>query len=83
MPTTLSAMFNNALEVESNRKACGKIKMRAEVDRRKAREETQPTTSSSSSSDVKFEMMLKTMENLIYWLTLEAKPTTESRMNLR
>ena len=62
---TLPAMFTNALEVEANMMACGKIKLRVEVDRRKCREEIHPTSSTSSSSDVKFEMMLKTMEKLM------------------
>ena len=52
--------------------ACGKIKPRAEVDKRKGREEAHPTTSASSSSDIKFELMLKTMENLMDRLTVEA-----------
>ena len=67
-------MFTDALEVEANMMACGKIKPRAEVDRRKGREETHPIASTSSSSDVKFEMMLKTMEKLMDRLTVEAKP---------
>ena len=53
-------MFTDALEVEANMMACGKIKPRVEVDRRKAREEIIPSTSSASSSnDIKFEMQLK------------------------
>ena len=72
---TLPAMFTDALEVEANMMACGKIKPRVEVDRRKGREETHPTASTSSSSDIKFEMMLKTMEKLIDGLMVEAKPT--------
>ena len=35
---TLPTMFTDALEVEANMMACGKIKSRAEVDRRKGRE---------------------------------------------
>ena len=72
---TLPTMFTNALEVEANMMACGKIKPRAEVDRRKGREEAHPSTSTSLSSDIKFEMMLKTMEKLMDILTVEAKPT--------
>ena len=75
MPTTLSAMFTDALEVEANMMACGKIKPRAEVDRRKGREEAHPTTSTSSSSDIKFEMMLKTMEKLMDRRMVEDKLT--------
>ena len=69
---TLSAMFTYTLEVEANMMAYGKIKPRAEVDTRKGREEAHPTTSASSSNDIKFEMMLKTMEKLMDRLIVEA-----------
>ena len=72
-------MFIDALEVEANMMACGKIKPRAEVDRRKGREEAHPTTSASSSNDIKFEMMLKTMEKLMDRLMVEAKPTNQEQ----
>ena len=72
--TTIPAMFIDTLEVDANMMACGKIKPKAKVDKRKGREETYPIASTSSSSDVKFEMMLKTMENLRDQLTVEAKP---------
>ena len=74
---TLPAMFTNALEVEANMMAGGKIKPRAEVDRRKGREEAHHTTSASSSNDIQFEMMLKTMEKLMDRLTVEAKLTNQ------
>ena len=66
-------MFSDALKVEANMMACGKIKLRAKIDRRKGREEAHPTTSASSSSDMKFEMMLKNMEKLMDKLTVETK----------
>ena len=72
-------MFTDAIEVEANMMACGKIKPRAEVDRSKGREEAHPTTSTSSSSDIKFEMMLKTMEKLMDRLTVEAKPANQEQ----
>ena len=78
-PNTLLSMFTDALEVEANMMACGKIKPRAEIDRRKGREETHPTTSPFSLSDIKFEMMLKTMEKLMDRLTVEAKPTNREQ----
>ena len=59
---TLAAMFIDALEVEANMMASGKMKHR-DLDRRR-KEENLPSTS-SSSADVKLEMMLKTMENLM------------------
>ena len=74
---TLPTMFTEALEVEANMIACGKIKPRVEVDRRKGREETHPAASTSSSNDVKFEMMLKTMEKLMDKLTVEANPRNQ------
>ena len=71
---TLPAMFIDALEVEANMMACGKIKPREDIDRRKGREEAHPSTSASSSSDIKFKLMLKTMENLMDRLKVEARP---------
>ena len=50
---SLVAMFTDALEVEANMMASGKIKQRVDVDRRKVREENMPSTS-SSANDIKF-----------------------------
>ena len=49
----------------------GKMKHR-DLDRRR-KEENLPSTS-SSSTDVKFEMMLKTMEKLMDRLTMDTRP---------
>ena len=65
---TLAAMFTDALEVEANMMASGKMKHR-DIDRRK-KEENLPSAS-SSTNDVKFEMMLKTMEKLMDRLTMD------------
>ena len=65
-------MFKYALEVEANLFASGKMKQRVEVDKRKTREENQPST--SSSSDAKFDIMMKTMERLMDRLALYNKP---------
>ena len=54
--------------------ACGKIKKRVDVDRKKGREEMPSTSIASSSSDIKFEMMLKTMKTLMDRLTMDARP---------
>ena len=62
-------MFIDALEVEANMMVSGKMKQR-DIDRRKIREENMPSTS-SSSNDIKFEMMLKIMEKLMDRLTME------------
>ena len=70
----LPDMFKYALEVESNSMESGKMKKRVEVDRRKMREENQPSTSDSYSNDAKFEMMMKTMEILMDMLDLDNIP---------
>ena len=70
---SLPVMFTDALEVEANMMACGKIKQRVDVDRRKGREEIPSTSYVSSSNDINFEMMLKTMEKLMDRLTVEAR----------
>ena len=45
--------------------ACGKMKHKIENDKRKIREEIVPFTSIySSSSDIKFEMILKEMDKM-------------------
>ena len=67
-------MITDALEVEANMMACGKIKQREDVDSKKGREELPSTSVVSSPNEVKFEMMLKAMENLMDMLTLEASP---------
>ena len=64
-------MFTDALEVEANMMASGKIKHR-DLDRRR-KEQNLPSTS-SSSTDAKFDMMLKTMEKLMDKLTLDTRP---------
>ena len=57
-------MFQYALEVEANMMASGKIKQKVET--RKAREENGPSDSATFSfNDVKFELMMKTMEKLM------------------
>ena len=68
---TLAAMFTDSLEVEANMMASGKMKHR-DVDRRR-KEENVPSPS-SSASDVKFDIMLKTMEKLMDKLTMDARP---------
>ena len=71
---SLRVMFIDSLEVESNMMACGKIKQRVDVDRRKCREEIIPSTSSASSSNgIKFEMMLKTLEKLMDKMAMDTR----------
>ena len=64
--SSLLVMIQDALEVEANMMASGKIKQKVETYKRKAREENVPSASvAASSNDLKFEMMLKTMEKLM------------------
>ena len=68
-------MFQDSLEVEANMMASGKIKQKVETYKRKAREEIVPFASAgASSNDVKFEMMLKTMEKLMDRMTVDNRP---------
>ena len=68
---SLPAMFQDALEVEANMIASGKIKQKVET--RKAREENVRSTA-TSSNDVKFEMMLKTMEKMMDRMIVHNRP---------
>ena len=67
-------MFQDALEVEKNMMASGKIMQKVET--RKAREENVlfASTAASSSNAIKFEMMLKTMEKLMDRMTIYNRP---------
>ena len=66
--TSLTDMMNDAIEVEVNMMASGKMK-NTDVDKRKNKEET----SSPSSSDSEFDNIMRTMEKLVDRLSLENK----------
>ena len=73
--TSIPVMFQNALEVEANMMASGKIKQKVETDKRKSREENVPSASALvSSNDVKFEMILEMMENMIDRISADNRP---------
>ena len=73
-------MFQEALKVEANMMASGKIKQKLETDKRKAREENVPSTYALvSCNDVKFEMMLKTMEKLMDRVTIDNRPLNKEQ----
>ena len=59
---SLYDMMNSAIEVEVNIMASVKFKQKTEL--RRVKEEPQASTS-QSTSDVKFDMMMKLMENLM------------------
>ena len=68
-------MFQGALELEANLMASRKVKQKVETDKKKAREENVPSASVvASSNDVKFAMMLKTMEKMMDRLTVDNRP---------
>ena len=72
--TSIPDMFKYALEVEANMMACGRMKHKIEADKRKISEEIVPSTSAAaSSSDIKFEMILKEMEKMLDKLTIDNK----------
>ena len=57
-------MFKDALEIEENLMAWGKLKNRVEANRR--RQENQPSTSAPSSTNyAKFDIIMKTMGRLM------------------
>ena len=66
--TNLPTMLKYALDVESNLMAFGKIRQKAETNRRTIREENQDSTSSSTYA--KFYVMMRTMERM----AIEIKP---------
>jgi hypothetical protein len=70
--TTLTDMMNDAIEVEVNLAASGKIKFQVEDEKKKIKDEAQPST--SQSSDAKLDLMVKTMEKLVEKLSLDNKP---------
>ena len=61
-------MFQDSLEVEVNMMGSGKIKQKVET--RKIREDW-PSTSVASSNDLKFEMMMKTIEKMTDRMTVD------------
>ena len=64
-------MFKYSLEVESNMMEHGKIKNKIETDKSKIKQEIEPSTFVASSSDIKFEIILKAMEKMMDKLTVD------------
>ena len=79
---SMPAMFKDVLEAEANLMAYGKMENRVVEDRRKQKK--QPYTSGpSSASDLKFEMMMKTMEILMDKLALDNNHLIESNLKIK
>lgn len=73
---SLVGMMNDAIEVEVNMMTSGKIKQKAET--KKIKEEPQASTS-QSSSDAKFDMMMRTMEKLMERLYVDERPPVREK----
>jgi hypothetical protein len=70
----LDPMMSDAIEVEVNMMASGKIKQIFNRGDKKPQGDAQPST--SRSSDDKFDLMMKTMEKLVEIMSMGNKPTT-------
>jgi len=70
-------MMSDAIEVEVNLMALGKIKYNYDRDINKVQDEAQPSTSQSSKD--RFELMIKTMEKLMERMSLDNKPNTREQ----
>ena len=64
--------MDDAIEIEVYLTASVKVKQRPVTEKRKIKDESQPST--SQSIDAKFDMILKTMERLVEKLSLDDKP---------
>jgi hypothetical protein len=74
---TLDDMMCDAIEVEVNLMASGKIKHNLDRGGKKVQWKAHPST--SQSSDEKFDLMLKTMERLMERIFMENKPATREK----
>lgn len=72
--TSLADMMNDAIEVEVNLMALGKMKQKIDSKRKKIKDEAQ--ASSSHSSDIRFDSMMKTMDKIMERLVLGGRPAT-------
>jgi hypothetical protein len=78
--TSLDDMMSDAIEVEVNLMASGKIKYNSDRDMNKVQDKAQPST--SQSSEERFEMMMKTMEKLMERMSLDNKPNTREQADV-
>jgi hypothetical protein len=78
--TSLDDMMSDAIEVEVNLMASGKIKYNSDRDMNKVQDKAQPST--SQSSEERFELMMKTMEKLMERMSLDNKPNTREQVDV-
>jgi hypothetical protein len=74
-------MMSDAIEVEVNLMASGKIKHNPDRDMKKVQGEAQPST--SQSSDENFDLMMKTMERFMERMSLDNKPATRDQTDFQ
>jgi hypothetical protein len=77
---SLDDMMNDAIEVEVNLIASGKIKSNSDRDMNKVQDKAQPST--SQTSEERFEMVMKTMDKMMARMSLDNKPNTREQANL-
>ena len=71
---SLADMMNEEIEVEINLMDSGKIKQKTNSERKKIKDEAQ--SSSSHSSDIRFDSMMKTMDKIMERLVVGDRPAT-------
>ena len=78
--TSLDDMMSDAIEVEVNLMASGKIKYNSNRDMKKVQDKAQPSTSKSSKE--RFKMMMNTMEKLMEMMSLDNRPNTREQTDV-
>ena len=76
--TSLVDMMNDAIEVEVNLMASGKMKQKTDSKRKKVKDEAQ--SSSSHSLDINFDSMMKTMEKIMERLVVGDRFATTQQL---
>jgi hypothetical protein len=78
---TLDDMMNDAIEVEVNLMASGKIKHNTDTNMKIFQGETQPST--FQTLDESFDLMVKTMERLVEKISLKNKPGNKDQADFQ
>ena len=71
---TFPEMLKDAIKVEGNLMAYEKIKYKFDTEKKKAKEESQPST--SQSADAKFNLMMRNMERIVYIISFKNRPAS-------
>jgi hypothetical protein len=77
---TLDDMMIDAIEVEVNLMASGKIKANSGRDMNKAQDKAQPST--SQTSEERFETMMRTMERMMERMALDNRPNPREQADI-